>query len=62
MRVRTTTEHNLTQIHFGMQEVNDLVETQDNAIETVKEQNSCKGGVCSLNWSPARPSKKEEAA
>ncbi|MDZ4834266.1 MAG: hypothetical protein SGJ27_10865 [Candidatus Melainabacteria bacterium] len=62
MRVRTSKELNLIKIHFSMQEVNGLNVTQEEATEKVQEANGCEGGVCSLNWSPVRPSKKEEAA
>jgi hypothetical protein len=61
MRVRTTTEQNLIKIHFSMQEVNDLSVKQETA-DRVQEAEQCENGVCALNWSPVRPSKKEEAA
>ncbi len=61
MRVRTTTEHNLIKIHFGMQEVNDLSVKQE-TVDEVQETSNCENGICALNWSPVRPQKKDEAA
>lgn len=62
MRARKTTEDNLIRVDFSMQGAIDLNETREEAIEQVQESNNCQGGVCSLNWSPVKPSKCKEAA